>query len=71
MGAKSCLALCDPVDCKPPGSSVLGTLKPRRLEWVVMPSSGDPPHTEIRPASLHLLQWQVGSLPLAPPGKLQ
>ena len=40
MCAKSlqlCLTLCDPMDRNPPGSSVLGILQARILEWVVMP----------------------------------
>ena len=36
---QSCLTLCDPVDCSPPGSSVHGTLQARILEWAAMPSS--------------------------------
>ena len=36
---QSCLTLCDPVDCSPPGSSVHGILQARILEWVTMPSS--------------------------------
>ena len=36
---KSCPALCDPMDCSPPGSSVHEILQARILEWVVMPSS--------------------------------
>ena len=36
----SCLTLCDPTDCSPPGSSVHGILQARTLEWVAMPSSG-------------------------------
>ena len=36
---QSCLTLCDPMDCSPPGSSVHGTLQARLLEWVAMPSS--------------------------------
>ena len=36
---KSCLTLCDPMDCSLPGSSVHGILQARTLEWVVMPSS--------------------------------
>jgi len=35
----SCLTLCDPMDCSPPGSSVHGILQARILEWVAMPSS--------------------------------
>ena len=29
-----CLSPCDPMDCSPPGSSVLGILQARILEWV-------------------------------------
>ena len=31
--AQSYLALCDPMDCSPPGSSVHGILQARVLEW--------------------------------------
>ena len=34
--AKSCLTLCDPVDCSPPGSFVHGILQARLLEWVAI-----------------------------------
>ena len=37
--AKSCLTLCDPMDCSPPGSSVQGILQARILEWVAISSS--------------------------------
>jgi len=37
--SQSCLTLCDPMDCSPPGSSVHGILQARILEWVAMPSS--------------------------------
>ena len=37
---KSCLALCDPMDCSPSGSSVHGILQARILEWVARPSFG-------------------------------
>ena len=37
--AQSCPALCDPMDCSPPGSSVHGVLQARILEWVAVPSS--------------------------------
>ena len=42
MRAKSpqlCSTLCDPMDCRPPGSSVRKILQARILEWVAMPSS--------------------------------
>ena len=31
-----CLTLCDPMDCRPPGSSVHGILQTRMLEWVAI-----------------------------------
>ena len=34
--AQSCLTLCDPMDCSPPGSSVHGILQARILEWVAI-----------------------------------
>ena len=36
---QSCLTLCNPKDCSPPGSSVHGILQARILEWVAMPFS--------------------------------
>ena len=36
--AKSCLTLCDPVDCSSPGSSVHGISRARTLEWVAISS---------------------------------
>ena len=39
--AKSCLTLCDLMDCSPPGSSVCGILQARILEWVAFSFSGD------------------------------
>ena len=38
-GAQSCLTLCNPVDCSPPGSSIHGILQARILEWVAISSS--------------------------------
>ena len=34
-----CPALCSPMDCNSPGSSVHGILQTRILEWVVIPFS--------------------------------
>jgi len=33
---QSCLTLCDPIDCSPPGSPVRGILQARVLEWVAI-----------------------------------
>ena len=37
--AKSCLTLCNPMDCSLPGSPVHGILQARILEWVAISSS--------------------------------
>ena len=34
--AQSCLTICNPMDCSPPGSSVHGILQARILEWAVI-----------------------------------
>ena len=67
------LTLCDPIDCSSPGSSVHGPWdSPARiLEWVAIPFSRGPsqPRSRTCVSYPHLLHWQVGSSPLAPPGK--
>ena len=37
--AHSCLTLCNPMHCSPPGSPVHGILQGRTLEWVAIPFS--------------------------------
>ena len=61
----SCLTLCDPVDCSPPGSSVHGILQARILEWVVISFSRgySQPRDRILPA------LQADALSSEPPGK--
>ena len=49
---KLCPPLCNPMDYRPPGSSVHGILKARVLEWTAMPSSEHVPHPGMEPASL-------------------
>ena len=48
---KSCLTLCNPVGCSPPGSSVHGILQARILEWVAIffsrPSSQPRDRTQV------------------------
>ena len=36
---QSCLDLCNPMDCSPPGSSVHGSLQARILDWVASKES--------------------------------
>ena len=68
---QSCLTLCDPMDCIPPGSSVHEILQARTLEWVVMPSSrgSSQPRDQTCVSDVSCTGRQVGSLPLVPPGK--
>ena len=70
---KSCLTLCDPMDCCPPGSSVHGSFPGKTIGGggvgVPLPSLGDPPNprTElVSPASPALAS---GFFTLEPPGK--
>ena len=37
--AQSCLTLCDPMDCSPPGPSVHGIAQARIRKWVTIPFS--------------------------------
>ena len=37
--SRSIISLCDTMNCNPSGSSVLGILQARILEWVATPSS--------------------------------
>ena len=54
LAAQSCLTLCDPTDCSPPGSSVHEILQARVLEWFAMSSSrrsSQPRDQEVLPFS--------------------
>ena len=59
--AQSCLALCDPMDCSPPGSSVHGILQARILEWVAMRSSrgSSPPRDQTHISLVSCISRQV------------
>ena len=61
--AQSCLTLCNPMDCSPPGSSVHGISQERILKWVAISFSGDLPNPGIEPRSPAL---QTDSLPSKP-----
>ena len=39
--AQSCLTLCDPMECSPPGSSIHGIFQARVLEWVAIAFSNN------------------------------
>ena len=69
--AKSCLTLGDPVDCSPPGSSVLGIFRQEYQSGLPFPPPGDLPHPEIEARSPVSPALLVDSLPTKPLGKLQ
>ena len=67
---QSCPIICKTMDCSLPGSSVHGDFTGKNtrmgchaLLQEIFPTQGSNPHLS------HLLHWQVGSLPLALPGK--
>ena len=59
---QSCLTLCDPMNCSPPGSSVHGISQARILEWVAMPSSRGSSRPSDQTESPEAPALQVGSL---------
>ena len=63
---ESCLSLCDPLDCSPPGSSVHADSPGKNTGVGAMPSCKDFPNSGVEPRSPAL---QVNSLPSKPPGK--
>ena len=48
---QSCPTLCDPMNCNPQGSSVLGISQARVLEWVAISNSWDSPNPWMEPRS--------------------
>ena len=53
--------------CSPPGSTALGILQARILEWVAIPSPGDLPNPGIEAGSS---EWQADVLPSELPGTM-
>ena len=67
---QSCPTLCDYMDCRLPGSLSMGFFRQEYWSGLPCPPPGDLPNPGIKPCLLHLLHWQMGSLPLGPPRKL-
>ena len=66
--AQSCLTLCDPMDCSPPGSSVHGIFQAKILKWVAISfSRGSSPTQGLKETVSPALQ--TDSLPAEPSGK--
>ena len=61
---QSCPTLCDPIDGRPPGSSVPGILQARILEWVAISISSEYMHTK----SLLLCPTLCNPMDSSPPG---
>ena len=65
-----CLALCDPMDCSPPGSSVHGISQARILEWAAISFSRGPSQPRDQTSNLWvscigrqiLYSWAPGKL---------
>ena len=64
---KSCVTLCDAMDCSPP--AVHEILQARRLECFAISFSRDLPNQGSNLRLSNLLNWQARSLPLAPLGR--
>ena len=65
--AQSCLTLCDPMDCSPPGSFVHGIFQARILEWVAISSQ---PKNQTRITYAFCFAGCLPAEPLGKPHKL-
>ena len=65
---QSCLTLCDPMDCSPPGFSAMGFSSQEYWNGLPFPSPGVRPNPGIKPGSPAL---QADSLPTELPGTPQ
>ena len=68
---QSCPALCNPMDCSPPGSPVHGILQARILEWVAISFSTGSSQPRDHTWSPTLQADSLQSEPLGKPTKMQ
>ena len=68
---QSCLTLCNSMDCRSLAPLSMRFSTQEYWSELSCPLPGDLPNPEIKSHLLCLLHWHVGSLPLAPPGKLK
>ena len=61
---QSCLTLCKPMDCSPPGSSVHGILRQEYWSGLPCPSPKDLPNPGIKLVSFVSPALQADSLPI-------
>ena len=63
---QSCLTLCDPMDCRPPGSSVPGIYLARMLAWVAISySNNEVKDLEKEKGTSLVVQWLKFHIPNA------
>ena len=67
---QSCPTLWDPMNCSPPGSSVMGFSRQEYWRGLPCPPPEDLPDSGMDPMSLRHLHLQAGSLPWVPPVKI-
>ena len=67
--SESCPTLCNPMDCRPPGSSVHGLSKQEYWSGFPYPPPGDLHDPGFEPSSHVSSALQVDSLSPVPPGK--
>ena len=67
--AQSCLTLCDPMGCSPPGSSVHGILQQECWSRLPCPPPGDLSDSGIKPACPAAPVLADGFFTTEPPGK--
>ena len=60
--AQSCLTLCDPMDCSPPGSSIHGIFKAKVLEWGAIAYMPFHKQIDIHPSRLSQESFSLRSL---------
>ena len=70
MYVLSCVRLCDPKDCSPPGSSVHGIFQAKMEVGCHFLLQGIFLTQGLNQCLLRFLHWQVGSLPAEPPMRL-
>ena len=66
LAVQSCPTLCGPMDCSPPGSSVMGFSRQEHRSGLPCPPPGDLPEPGIEPSSAAL---RADSLPSEPKKK--
>ena len=69
LAVQSCLTFCNPTDCTSQAPLSMGFSRQEYWSGLPVPPPGDLPNPGIKPRISCLLCWQVGSLPLTPPGK--